>query len=161
MTMKTRSKRQYPVEHSENMGDDLQHEAPCSRPAKRARKFHNYDFVADRSWLPKRCTLERASRVMQKAISQSEHPPGMDYIWVDDLKDQHERVLPSAHRERERTSNSFLQYRVLVQRAFTGQQTMISKEIESLWRSETKEMQFQCYRNSEIENRISLSLKTD
>ena len=161
MTMKTRSKRQYPVGQSENMGDGLQHEAPCSRPAKRARKFHNYDFVADHSWLPKRCTFERANRVMQKSISQSEHLLGMDYIWVDDLKDQHERVLPSTHRERERTSNSFLQYRVLVQRAFTGKQTDISKDIEFLWRSERKEMQFQCYRNSEIENRISLPLKTD
>src|SRR5271170_6923109 len=152
MTMKTRSKRQYPVDHTQSMGDDLQHDASHPRPAKRARKFHDFEFVSDRSWLPKRWTLERASLLMQDAISQIEHLPGMDYIWVDDLKDQHERVLPCTNPERERTSNSFLQYRALVQRAFAGKQTDISKEIELLWRSESKQMQFHCYRNAEIEN---------
>jgi len=155
MTIKTRSKRQCPAEHSEGTGDGLQRDASHPKPAKRLCKFYNYNFVTDHSWLPKRWTLERASRVMQDAISQIERLPGMDYIWVDELEHQHERVLPYTTRERERTSNSFLQYRALVQRAFTGKQTEISKEIELLWRSESKEMQFHCYRNSEIETPTS------
>jgi hypothetical protein len=153
--MKTRSKSKYSVQHSQSKQVDLQRVPRYPTPSQPSPKFDNYCFVADRSWLPKRWTFERAGRVMQSASSGIEQLPGMEYIWLDDLKDQHERVLPRhASPEWERTANSFLQYRILVQRAFVGKQTEISKEIESLWRAESKEMQFYCYRNAEIETCI-------
>ena len=153
--MKTRSKSKSSIQQSPSMQGGLQRDLQYKNPSQPCSKFDKYSFVADRSWLPNRWTLERAGRVMQSASSRIEQLPGMEYIWLDDLKDQHERVLPRhASPERERTANSFLQYRILVQRAFVGKQTEISKEIESLWRAESKEMQFYCYRNAEIETCI-------
>src|SRR5277367_3122269 len=111
--MKTRSEIKYSIHESQSGQVGLQRDPQCKKPSQPSPQFHHYSFVVDRSWLPRRWTLERADRVMQRASSQIEHWPGMEYIWVDDLKVQHERVLPRyASPERERTSNAFLQYRI-------------------------------------------------
>jgi len=150
--MKTRSDIKHSAQQSQTEQVVVQ---TVQKPSRLPRKFYNYNFIRDISGFPTTWTLERAIRLMQRSSSQIEHLPGTDYIWVDDLKDQHQGVLPgNAPREIERTSNSFLQYRILVQRAFKGKQTDISKEIEFLWRAESKEMQFHCYRNAEIETCI-------
>ena len=124
-------------------------------PSK-AEKLHDYRFVRDVSWLRKGQTFEEASREMQESISSLDYVSGVSCLWVDDLKSEsrvRDRVV-NTHNPRERTCNSFLQYRILVQRCFRGQQTDISREVETLWRNESKEMQFYCLRNSEIETCI-------
>lgn len=124
-------------------------------PSK-AKIFHDYRLVRDGSWLRRDQTFEEANREMQDSISRLNSISGVACLWVDDLKST-SRVDTSASRNnpRERMCNSFLQYRILVHRCFRGQQTDISKEVETLWRNESKEMRFYCLRNSEIETRIS------
>lgn len=126
-------------------------------PWKVAERFHGYRIVPDDSWLRRGQTFEQANHIMQRSIKNTGSISGVPCIWVDDLKLE-SRVLnsPTSHTDRkERTCNSFLQYRILVQRCFRGQQTDISKEVEALWRNESKEMLFFCLRNSEIETRMS------
>jgi hypothetical protein len=124
-------------------------------PSK-AEIFHDYRLVRDESWLRRDQTFEDANREMQDSISSLDSISGVPCLWADDLKlTSRDDTFASQHKRRERMCNSFLQYRILVQRCFRGQQTDISKEVETLWRSESKEMQFYCLRNSEIETRIS------
>jgi hypothetical protein len=121
-------------------------------------KFRNYEFVVDLSWLPRDQTPEQADREMQHSISMNPQPNDMTYIWIDDFEMEYHLRLPpyTDPGKKERTLNSFLQYRNLVQRAFIGRQTEISKTIEGMWRAESEEMKFYCTRSAEMENRISL-----
>lgn len=121
--------------------------------------FQGFRIVRDTSWLRDDETFDNADQIMQKSISGTGYISGVPCLWVDDLKAEFRksnisRSPPSPQHRRERTCNSFLQYRILVQRCFHGQQTDISKEVEALWRRESKEMQFYCHRNSEIETCI-------
>ena len=152
VSMKKRLKKRQSDESQLHIAHDVQSDAQCKKHLTASSQY-NGDFITDPSWLPQSWTLEKASHTMQQSICEIEKIPDMEYLWANELKDQHEQTLPNNRSlKRERTSNSFLQYRILVQRAFTGKQTLISSYIEALWRTESKEMQFYCYRNSEIEN---------
>jgi hypothetical protein len=128
--------------------------------------FQGYRIVRDTSWLRDDETFDDANRIMQKSISSTGHISGVPCLWLDDLKAEFHksnacRPPLNLDHQRERTCNSFLQYRILVQRCFQGQQTDISKEVEALWRNESKEMQFYCHRNSEIETCIYLLVRSN
>ena len=127
-------------------------------PSKISERFHNYRIVADNSWLQRGQTFEEANRMMQHSIASTGSISGVPCLWAEDLKSEYRVSETPAQRggKSERTCNSFLQYRILVQRCFSGQQTDISKEVEGLWRNESKEMHFFCLRNSEIETRMSV-----
>lgn len=112
------------------------------------------------SWLEQGQTLERANARMQKSIALTNYISEIPCIWADDLIAEfiqthgpHKRTAASIINDR--PCNSFFQYRMLAQHCFFGRQTDISKGVEVLWRAESKEMYFYCFRNSEIEARNS------
>ena len=143
---------------------DRKQTGPVKKIHKLKSQFHGYRLVRDESWLGKGQTWEQATRCMEHSFSSTDHISEIPCIWADDLKAEFRRE--NGHRKllaptgKDRTCNSFLQYRILVQRCFTGQQTDISKVVETLWRRESKEMYFYCFRNAEIETCIRTRRKS-
>ena len=117
--------------------------------------------MADPSWIPQGFTRETASAMIQKAVSHHTPYPEVPFLWADDLIAERGRKDPSFNippRRRgngvhDRGCNSFMQYRMYAQRAFSGQQTEVSKSVEQLWSTESGQMKFQCERAAEIESR--------
>jgi hypothetical protein len=131
----------------------------CDNEDTEATEFHNYRFVSDLSFLPGNTTINQANHRMQHSFSSSGYISGIPCLWTNDLETefrQNHHYQRHSPENRGRTCNSFIQYRILAQRCFTGQQTDISKEVEALWRDESKEMYFFCLRNSEIETCSSI-----
>jgi hypothetical protein len=122
-------------------------------------EFHGYQIEIDSSWLEPGQTFNQANRRMQDSTSRTGYLPHIPCIFAHELVTEHARNRhgsTSARLSSERTCNSFLQYRNLAHGSCKGQQTDISKEVERLWRTESREMHFFCLRNSEIETCIHL-----
>lgn len=127
---------------------------------KSAANSHGFELMADPSWIPQGFTRQAATAMIQEAISHHTHYPGVPFIWVSDLVAERGRKEPSFNqwtkpkttRNQERGCNSFMQYRMYAQRAFGGQQTEVSKNVEQLWSTESDEMRFHCERAAEIES---------
>lgn len=113
------------------------------------------EIVLDHSWLRKGQTFEQVNRIMQCSIENSDTIPGVPCIWVDDLKSESALKQSTSHYDPKQPRSAFMIYRNLVHGCFNGQQADISKAVEILWRNESKEMRFFCFRNSEIESCIS------
>jgi hypothetical protein len=117
--------------------------------------------MADPSWIPQGFTREAASAMIQKSVSHHTPYPEVPFVWVDDLVAERGRKDPlfdispkrKTNGAQDRGCNSFMQYRMYAQRAFSGQQTKVSKNVEQLWSTESDQMKFQCERAAEIESR--------
>ena len=133
-----------------------------SSQVKEEQGHQGYQIVVDDAWLERGQTFAQVNRQMSKSFSSTNYLAHIPCVFTHDLTTKHVKgrrgyTLDQPSATAERTCNSFLQYRILAQRSFKGQQTDISKEVDKLWRNESKEMLFFCHRNSEIETRMQLA----
>jgi hypothetical protein len=115
--------------------------------------FQGYEIVIDDTWLEHGQTLANISRQQRNSASRTVYLAHVPCMFEHELKNERDQkhCHSTSNQSSERTCNSFLQYRIIAQRSFKGQQNDISKEVKKLWRTESKEMYFFCLRNWEIE----------